>query len=229
MPEEPSEALFLNIPTDGAKDFLLLEFQTLFTAHENTKEAGEKRLSFYITFAAAISTAIFAGLGLVAREMQLWLLIGGAITILLVGSITFRKMIQRRIAVIIYRRRLSRIRGWFAKYYPEVTSGLSHEIHRNIPMDWGRNNLGTTAHSVALINTAVIVLAVATTTVTITGLTAWWWGLLIASACGALTWQLHLVWKRRLFQGAELRDQKVQSALAVLESRVTMPSTTLPE
>lgn len=229
MSEESNETLLLNIPADGAKDFLLLEFQTLFTAHEDTKEAGEKRLSFYITFAAAISTAIFAGLGLVAREMQLWLLIGGAITILLVGSITFRKMIQRRIAVIIYRRRLSRIRGWFVKYYPEVAFGLSHEINRNLPMDWGKNDLGTTAHSVALINTAVIVLAMATTTVTIIGLTAWWWALLIASASGVLTWQLHLVWKRRLFQRAELRDQKVQSALVTLESRVAMPSTTSPQ
>jgi hypothetical protein len=127
---------------DGAKDFLLHEYESLYALHQEAKAVGETRLNFFVTFTAAVGTVVVAIQSSLRDEAKPWLL-GGVIAILLVvGLITFRKMLQRRVAIIVYRRRLSRIRAWFLKYYPVVALGLPYDVSQTVRMDWGKNKLG---------------------------------------------------------------------------------------
>ena len=43
---ESVEQMCAQIPPDGAKDFLLHEYQSLYTLHEYQKEVVERRLNF---------------------------------------------------------------------------------------------------------------------------------------------------------------------------------------
>jgi hypothetical protein len=180
---------------------------------------GERRLNFYITFTAGVGTIIIAAQEIVVPEMGIWLLVGGITLILSLGLITFRKMLQRRTALIIFRRRLARIRTWFVEYYPSVASGLPYDIGEEFPMDWGKNRLGSTAYSVAFINTALVILAVAAMSVTTFSVNALWWALPVAATSGATTWWLHLLWKIKWMQSAEDYDRERLLALDELKAR----------
>ena len=150
----PSQSL------EGAKEFLLEEYRSLYALHQEAKASGETRLNFFVTFVAAVSTVIITLQSFISVELRPWLVGGIALILIIVGLITFRKMLQRRVATVIYRRRLGRIRAWFYKYYPLVAEGLPYDITLDVRMDWGaKGRLGSTAFSVAFINTALIALS----------------------------------------------------------------------
>lgn len=200
---------------EGAKEFLLQEHQGLYALHQEAKAAGETRLNFYVTFVAAISTVALAVQSFVIVDLRAWLLGGVASILLIVGLITYRKMLQRRVAIVVYRRRLSRIRAWFVQYYPSIITGLPYDINQNISMHWGgsKSKLGSTAYSVAFINTALVVGATLAVTLTAFGLSAIVLAFPVAIISGAATWFFHLQWKNKWMEDAEVRDQKEMRAL----------------
>ena len=195
-------------PPDGAKDFLLDEYHSLYVLHDQAKAAGETRLNFYVTFTGAVGTAAIAVQSFIVPEIRAWLLAGTALIILLVGLVTFRKMLQRRVATVVYRRRLSRIRAWFVHHYPIIAPGLPYGINQNVRMDWGKNKLGSSAFSVAVINTALIFASVASIPIVAFGTSAVVWALPTAVASGVISWYLHHWWKNRWMKSAEEQDQK---------------------
>jgi len=205
---------------EGAKEFLLQEYQSLYTLHKEAKAVGETRLDFYVTFVAAVITGLVAIQSFVLPEFRPWLIGGTGTILLVVGLTTYRKMLQRRVAIIIYRRRLSRIRAWFLKYYPLVSSGLPYDTNQNIRMDWGSTSkLGSTAFSVAFINTALVGLTVVTVPLTSSGVGSALWAAPIAVLAAAVSWLLHIVWKNRWMKDAEIRDDKDLLALDKTESQ----------
>lgn len=194
---------------EGAKEFLLQEYQSLYALHQETKAVGETRLNFFVTFVAAISTAAITVQSFIMPELRAWLIGGITIILISVGIVTYRKMLQRRVAIVIFRRRLSRIRAWFAHYYPAVISGLPYDISQNIRMDWGnKSGLGSTAFSVAFLNTAVIMLSVVTIGLLSFGLNAVIWVAPIAIFSAAISWLFHILWKLKWMKDAESRDEK---------------------
>jgi hypothetical protein len=193
----------------GAKEFLLQEYQSLYALHQEAKAVGETRLNFFITFVATVSTAAIAVQSFVSPELRLWVIGGGTIILIVLGLATYRKMLQRRAVLIIYRRRLSRIRAWFVKYYPPVISGLPYDTNQNIKMNWnGKNKLGSTAFSVAFINTALITLSVLALGLMSASLNVSVWTVPLALFSGIVSWTLHITWKNNYLKNAENNDQK---------------------
>jgi hypothetical protein len=193
----------------GAKEFLLQEYQSLYALHQEAKAVGETRLNFFVTFVAAVSTAAITLQSFIAAELRTWLISGITIILIIVGLITYRKMLQRRVAIILYRRRLSRIRAWFVEFYPPVVSGLPYDTNQNIKMDWGgKNRLGSTAFSVAFINTALITLSVLALGLISFGLNASVWVFPVSVISGVISWILHVTWKNNWMKNAEIHDQK---------------------
>jgi hypothetical protein len=192
---------------EGAKEFLLEEYRSLYTLHQQAKEAGEARLNFFVTFVAGVSAAVVTLQSFILEEARPLLIGGIALILVIVGLITFRKMLQRRVATVIYRRRLGRIRAWFVKHYPQVAGGLPYDISQNVRMDWGaKGRLGSTAFSVAFINTALITLSVLGVGLMYFGLDSLTWLVPVGTLSGALSWYLHILWKSQWMKKAERRD-----------------------
>ena len=191
----------------GAKEFLLQEYQSLYALHQEAKAVGETRLNFFVTFVATVSTAAIALQSFIPAELRIWLIGGIALILIIVGLITFRKMLQRRVAIVLYRRRLGRIRAWFVNYYPPVVSGLPYDINQNMRMDWGgKSRLGSTAFSVAFINTALILLSILSIGLITFGLDAAIWLVPVSVLSGVVSWFSHIAWKNNWMQDAEIRD-----------------------
>lgn len=194
---------------EGAKEFLLQEYQSLYTLHQEAKAVGETRLNFYVTFVAAVLTAAITIQSFILPELRVGVIGGIAMILISVGLITYRKMLQRRAAVVVYRRRLARIRAWFVKYYPPVVTGLPYDTNQNIKMNWsGKSRLGSTASSIAVINTALIILAVLAVGITSFGTMAAVWAIPAAIAGGMISWVFHLAWKNNFMRQAEKKDEK---------------------
>jgi hypothetical protein len=194
----------------SAAEFLMQEQDNLYALHREAKGAGETRLNFFMTFCAAVSTVTIAAYSFVVPELRALVLGGVSVIVLIVGLITYRKMLQLRVATIIYRRRQGRIRAWFAKQYPSVIPGLPYGVTQDISMNWGasRRKLGSTAFSVAAINTALVVVSVPAISLTVCGSSAIVWAILGAIVGGLASWLLQLWWKNRWFLAAETRDRE---------------------
>lgn len=203
----------------GAKEFLLQEYQSLYALHQDAKAVGDTRLNFFVTFVAAVSTATITMQSFISPELRTWLIGGIAIILIIVGLITYRKMLQRRVAIVIYRRRLSRIRAWFVKYYPPIATGIPYDINQNIKMDWGgKSRLGSTAFSVAFINTALITLSVLAVCLISFGLNASIWVIPLSVISAVLSWIFHVSWKNSWMKNAEINDEKDLQELEKIKS-----------
>jgi hypothetical protein len=206
--DDPIQQSINSHEQDGGKAFLLLEYQSLQSLHQGVKEDGDKRLNFFVTFIAAIGAFLVAIVNVVDSRVYGWVLAGGMAFVVLVGLINFRKMLQRRAAAIVYRRRMSRIRAWFAIRDPAILSALPYRISPGMSMDWGKNRLGSTASSFAIINSVTVTIMLVTIIASIADMLTSWWLLLLSPLAELLIWWLHLVWKARWLAGADARDQK---------------------
>jgi heme/copper-type cytochrome/quinol oxidase subunit 4 len=194
---------------EGAKEFLLQEYQSLIALHQEAKAVGETRLNFYVTFVAAVSTVAIALQSFIATQLGVWVIGGIAIILIIIGLITFQKMLQRRVAIVLYRRRISRIRAWFVNYYPPVVTGLPYGINQKSRMDWGKKSrLGSTAFSVAFINTALVMLTILAVGIMSFGLNAAVWVIPFSILAALISWFLHILWKLKWMKNAETRDEK---------------------
>jgi hypothetical protein len=220
-----SEKSYVRHPGEGGINFLLLENENIRILHQDAKEVGEKRLNLFLTFTAIVGTAMISFQEFIVQEMRAWLLSGGALLILLLGLITYRKMLQRRTALVVYRRRMSRIRAWFLQNYPEIAPGLPFNINQDIHMDWGKNRLGSTAFSIAFIDTAIVTLSVIATCAITGGQDSLIWAIPLGGLCGLLTWQLHLYWKNVWMRFGEAMDE---TALQKLDDLIVRESPDLP-
>lgn len=205
---------------EGAKEFLLQEYQSLHALHQEAKAVGETRLNFFVTFVATVSTGAIAVQSFISAELRTWLIGGVAVILIIVGLITYRKMLQRRVAIVIYRRRLSRIRAWFVNYYPPVITGLPYDTNQNVRMDWGgKSRLGSTAFSAAFINTALILLSILSVGLLSFGLNAAIWVIPVSIISGIISWLFHISWKNRWMKDAEIRDEKDLRELDKIKSK----------
>ena len=193
----------------GAREFILQEHQGLYSLYQSTKEVGDNRLNFYVTFVAASLTITATMYSFILPELRPWLVLCITSVLITVGLITYRKMLQIRVEVVAYRKRLNRIRGWFLKFYPEVISGIPYSNLQVINMDWGgKYRLGSTAFSVAFINTALLSFCMLAICIMIFEINSLYWSFPLSSTVGCVSWIFHLAWKNNWMKTAELNDEK---------------------
>jgi hypothetical protein len=226
----PTQIIGRLSPNEGV-EFLLREFEALNTLHIDAKEIGEKRLNFFVTLTLAFGSFLIAVRQFLPADAYAWLLLFGLVIIICLGIVTFRKMIQRRVLIIICRRRLNRIRAWFAYRYHDIVSALPYGVGEDIPMDWGKSKLGTSAATVAMINTVLVAIVAVAGIERVFGLGLSWWSIPTILISGVVTWQIHLYWKRIWIHGAELRDtedlKQLDALSGTLKHKVTVEDTDL--
>ena len=216
MPETTSASKVDQRVPDSAADFLLLEYESLYQLHQQAVAVGDSRLNFYIGFTAIMGSAVVGVQQFLLPAAYVWLLAFAVLMTLSLGLTTFRKILQRRTATIVYRRRLSRIRAWFVACSPSIAAALPYDLSQDQRLDWGKHRLGSTASSVAFINTGLVVLVVTGVAMSTFGIESFWWAIPAGAAAGVVTWWLHLVWKRRWFRAVEARDGRQAQRLEAM-------------
>jgi len=106
-------------------DFMLVEYATLRVFRQDLLTLGENRLNFFL---AAVSGAIvgLALLNQIPGHEEMVSSVSGIIimSLLFIGLITFARMIERSIGVVIYTRGINCIRRWFAEQSPSIKEYL---------------------------------------------------------------------------------------------------------
>jgi len=193
-------------------EFLLIQYDTIATLHQDAKEVGDKRLNFLLTFIGVVITVLIAAPQFVDFVRFTWIFFTGITFSLLLGLITFRKMLQRRETTIVYRRRLARIARWFSENDPSIIPGLPYTINENdIPMDWPKRRWGrwgTTAFSVLLINCILVILFILYISVALIQVQPYYLSIPVAAVGAIVTWWLLNIYKRAWMRAAEQRDYR---------------------
>ena len=104
---------------ENSADAMLAEHERLSSLYLYNSEMGEKRASLYLTLISA-STAILFGLAQFSPNVQylLWPGIGLVAGMLLVGLVTFQRLIERRIRATEFLRAINRIHRYFVQKDP---------------------------------------------------------------------------------------------------------------
>ena len=110
---------------ESATEFMLAEYATLRDLRLSLDSLGENRMNFYF---AVISGAV-VGLGLFNQLSGLAktvFFINAAVIVglLLLGSITFVRMLHRSVNIVEYTRAMNRIRHYFSDKNPDITPYL---------------------------------------------------------------------------------------------------------
>lgn len=189
---------------DGAKDFLLQEYQSLNALYHANRATNEARLNFYVTFVATIATVTVATQSFIAPEVRPWFVSVVALITGFVGVITFRAMVKDRINTGVQIGRIKRIRAWFLKHYPMIASGLPYDT---TPINRGKNGLGSNEFIVAFMNVITSVAVVLSLTSTL-GSDILWSSLLAGGVIGTAIWLLHPYYKNKMVEKAEADDKK---------------------
>ena len=94
----------------GAREFILQEHQGLYSLYQSTKEVGDNRLNFYVTFVAGSLTITATMYSFILPELRPWQLLplwtGRAVNFVTSGS------------------------GWPFFHSPRGKSGMSHGLNR---------------------------------------------------------------------------------------------------
>jgi hypothetical protein len=106
-------------------DFMLAEYTTLLQFRQDLLRLGENRLNFFL---AAVSGAV-VGLALLSTMEDhevIVVSVSGIIIVglLLVGWVTFARMVERSAGVVRYTKGMNCIRGWFSDQIPDIKKCL---------------------------------------------------------------------------------------------------------
>lgn len=188
----------------GAKEFLLQEYQSLNTLLQDSKSRGESRLNIFVTFVAAVLTASFTAHSFVDPELRPIVFGGISVILEILGLITFRKMLTRRIESVVCRRKMNKITLWFIDNYPSVKAGLLYSDSNDIKMNWGaKGNLGSSAFSMAIINSGILFLSILTLGIMVFGLGSVASIIILSTAASLVLWAVHIIWKNIWIDNAE--------------------------
>jgi hypothetical protein len=117
MPRKDRTEQFLDPSTEA----LLAEHERVSGLYLYNADIGEKRTSLYLTL-ISVGSAVFLGMVQfgVDRTLLLWSAVGFLAVVLLVGSLTFQRLIERRIRSTQYLRAVNRIHCYFAQKDPAI-------------------------------------------------------------------------------------------------------------
>ena len=147
---------------DGAEKFLLAEYGHLSDSFWKNEESGEKRVNFLITLVTAVLTAIVALAtrpGALSDEIA-WIAFASCMALLVVGLVTFLRMIRRNTVTDEYKRALDEIRE---RFHRGDATGLLDGYDPFQPPGAGRRRFGRGGLTdlVAVVNSVIVAAAVA--------------------------------------------------------------------
>lgn len=206
-------------PSKAAVDFLMQEYQILNQYHNMHKELGDTRLATFITMTGAVFTTLIAAQSFIRTELGPLLLAGGSLFLLLLGVITYRKMLVRRAALVISRRKMARIRIWFLCYYPELASGMAYSDNDHVKIDWGKYKIGTTARYIVLVNCALIILPFTWWIAQSYSVRALAWVIPLDVLIASGVWFIHIIWKQYFFIESDKNSQHELESLEALKGK----------
>jgi Flp pilus assembly protein TadB len=129
MPGKTKSKETLNAPVnakessapDTSSKALLAEHERLSALYLYNTEMGEKRTSLYVT---VISAGVALALGLSqywhSAGILLWVAIGFAVGMIIIGLLTFQRLIERRVRGTEYLRAINRIHRYFVQGDPAL-------------------------------------------------------------------------------------------------------------
>jgi len=133
---------------------MLAEHERVAALYLYNSEIGEKRVSLYLTLISA-GTAVFLGLAQfgVDRMLVLWSAAAYLAMVALVGTLTFERLIERRVRSTQYLRAINRIHCYFANRDPELLRYYAWPANDDVPSFEGRTGvLSGLRDVVALLN-----------------------------------------------------------------------------
>jgi Flp pilus assembly protein TadB len=150
---------------DPSTEAMLAEHERVSALYLYNSEIGEKRVSLYLTL-ISVGTAVFLGLAQfgIDRLLVLWSAAAYLAMVALVGTLTFQRLIERRVRSTQYLRAINRIHCYFVKRDPELMKYYAWPANDDVPSFIGRTGvLSGLRDVVALLNSvsAGAVLAVA--------------------------------------------------------------------
>lgn len=130
MPRKDRTDQFLDPSTEA----MLAEHERVSALYLYNADIGEKRTSLYLTL-ISVGSAVFLGMAQfgVDRMLLLWSAVGFLAIVLLVGALTFQRLIERRIRSTQYLRAVNRIHCYFAQKDPSLRSYYSWPPCDDVP------------------------------------------------------------------------------------------------
>ena len=121
---------------------MLAEHERVSALYLYNSEIGEKRVSLYLTL-ISVGTAVFLGLAQfgIDRLLVLWSAAAYLAMVALVGTLTFQRLIERRVRSTQYLRAINRIHCYFAKRDPELLQYYAWPANDNVPSFVGRTGV----------------------------------------------------------------------------------------
>lgn len=135
MPRKDRTDQFLDPSTEA----MLAEHERVSALYLYNADIGEKRTSLYLTL-ISVGSAVFLGMAQfgVDRMLLLWSAVGFLAIVLLVGALTFQRLIERRIRSTQYLRAVNRIHCYFAQKDPSLRPYYSWPPCDDVPSFVGR-------------------------------------------------------------------------------------------
>lgn len=204
--------------------FLIEEFNSLRSFKEQSVLIADKRADSLLTLASAF----VAGLGLLSQtkidtENLLTIAAIGTLALLLIGTITFKQVIDRDILIVDYIRAINRIRAYFAEHAPQIQSFLLMPTSHEFPTyQWQSSNRRVPM----VINGISIGVFVIVSDMLMEGRDA---PTLILSAIGIISallfYNVQSLYARRLFQFAEQKARE-RRTVSLFDSHQSFRATT---
>ncbi|MEO5951442.1 MAG: hypothetical protein ABIQ44_03145 [Chloroflexia bacterium] len=118
---------------DLTGQFLLADMGVLKDFRQDLIQQGETRINFYVT-AASVS---LVGMGLVSQGVafDVTFLVSTFVVcgLIAMGVITFVRMVERSIGIVLYARRINRIRRYFQDRDKDIVKYMSFPAYDDVP------------------------------------------------------------------------------------------------
>ena len=160
--ENSSNKLELSAKSSSVQ-FMLAEFGRIQAGEIYNRNNGETRVNLYLTLLSFVGASIVALWQLTAPKdfssLQTFLSIGfiAFLFVSLIGTITFRLLIERWHLTVIYLRKLARIRRWFLAQDIALENNLVYTTDETYPSFISKNLLSSSLITlISLLNSVTI-------------------------------------------------------------------------
>jgi hypothetical protein len=155
---------------DPSTEAMLAEHQRLADLFLHNAEMGERRTSLYLTVISA-GAAVFLGVAQFGAQMSslLWPAVGFLAGMLVIGLVTFQRLVERRIRAAEYLRAINRIHRYFVQNDPDLEPYFYWPPCDDVPSFAGTGHALTGLRDVIAVLNAIFVGIL----VAVTGLALW--------------------------------------------------------
>lgn len=195
---------------DPSTAVMIAEHERLSALYLYNSELGEKRISLYLTVVSA-GAAVLVGVAQFRVEMSLllWPGIGFLLAVLIIGVLTFYRLVERRVRATEYLRAINRIHSYFVQHDPSLAPFFYWPACDDNPSFRGKGTaLEALRDVVALLNSLFVGALVAVATFIVFSDRFAQLDVAAGIAVAAAAWFLQEGLERRILTRAEREAQK---------------------